>query len=96
MNLEQYQIDATDWEEHDGKCICGKLQYDGDIEITIDHGHYTWLSIGRMSNGTHYLCASGDDEATAEITYCPFCGKKNSYNYNKKYVYTGMSFKECW
>jgi hypothetical protein len=76
MNLEQYQIDATDWEEHDGKCICGKLQYDGDIEITIDHGHYTWLSIGRMSNGTHYLCASGDDEATAEITYCPFCGKK--------------------
>lgn len=76
MNLEQYQIDATDWEEHDGKCICERLHHGTDKEIVIDHGHYTWLSIGRFSNGTHYLLATGDDEAYGEITYCPFCGKK--------------------
>lgn len=76
MNLMQYQIDATDWEECDDKCICEHLDFDGVKEITIDHGHYTWLSICRFSNGVHYLSATGDDEAYAEITYCPFCGKK--------------------
>jgi hypothetical protein len=75
MNLEQYQIDATDWEEHDGKCICERIHYNTYKEITIDHERYTCLSMG-VSNGTHYLLATGDDETYAEITYCPFCGKK--------------------
>lgn len=76
MNLEQYQIDATDWEECDDRCICEHLHCGTDTEITIEHGHYTWLSMGRCSNGTYYLCAYGDDEVYTDITYCPFCGKK--------------------
>lgn len=76
MNLEQYQIDATDWEEHDGKCICEHLHCGTDTEITINEEHYTSLSMGRCSNDTYYLCASGVGETYADITYCPFCGRK--------------------
>lgn len=76
MNLEQYQIDATDWEEHDGKCICERIECSRDNETLIDKGHYTYLTMGKFSNGIHYLSATGDDEAYAEIKFCPFCGKK--------------------
>lgn len=78
INLEQYQINATDWEEHDGKCFCERLTCSSDNEILIDKGHYTYLTMGRFSNGACYLSAIGDDEAYAEINFCPFCGRKLS------------------
>ena len=74
MNLEQYQIDATNWEEHDGKCFCERLS-DRDL-ILIDEGQYTFFGMGKLSDGTYYLRATAEDELNVDIKFCPFCGRK--------------------
>ena len=51
--------------------ICDELKEDKKKLISLDYGEYTELMI---SYGRLY--AYGEGEATIEISFCPFCGKK--------------------
>lgn len=51
--------------------ICDELKEDKKKLISLDCGEYTELLI---SYGRLY--AYGEGEATIDISFCPFCGKK--------------------
>ena len=89
MNLEQYQIDATDWEEFDingPKCYCEAfesvpehLKYYFKKRVSIIDNPHERERVDIVLNhlGEYMFCLASEDEGYSDpIKYCPFCGRK--------------------
>lgn len=87
MNLEQYQIDATDWEEFDinsPKCYCEAFEsvpeylkdyYKKRVLVIDNPCERVDMVLNNM--GEYTLCLVGEDEGHSKpIKFCPFCGRK--------------------